>query len=982
MKRALLVLAVLLAVAGLGWWLWPDDAPATQTDGGAGATFVAEQPGLTLAPIDPSLEVDAGVGRVKGRVVTDEGVPVPNARVRLYEGDADFDRLTCGVCHEGMLTCEDPSTVKQVIDALRSGRLVAPRVLAEQLTGPDGSFDFGERSLAGDLYAVAGERSGVSELGEELELVVSPATEVTVTVVDGRQAPIGGADLQVFSPREGALSSVRADADGVARLKVLDERTWVFAEREGALPAGSGRIAGGDLQLVLAPPHTLVIHTRLGTTPIDATVTIGLHGGDQKLRTAQGTLRLEQLPAGFFTIDVATDDFAAPTQMVELVEPVTELEFQLRKSAKLVVTVLTSAGDPVELVSGSLSGEGANVDATAEHGALLLLGPVPEGEYTFTASADGMVPATRRVDLHPGENNLEVLLRTAPKLEGTVKLPDGKPAAGARVSVFEEEQETTSTVTDDDGHFSMELMYPGRFLVRADAPRDGVGEVTAQVPGPPVTVTLDAKGVLEVVVIDEDGTKLPADLLVRSDAARFVRWVEDQDQLGRLAGLLAGKYIVEKTLPERMPIEATVEIVEGRTTRLTLTAKHGARLTGQVVDAAGKPVAEASVLCTARNDSVQTDEQGRFELKGVKPGEVELFAVSREGAQTDKVKLTAPATDVVLKLPEMVRVRGRVVDERGAPVPEFDANGTSIKSTDGRFDVEAPNKNLDVWREGFVPIFLSPAEGDVGDVVLKRQPTVEGEVVDGEGRPVSGATVMCSAEMAGVTTDGQGRFTLPVTSEEPQELIASRGAAAGRAPLVLGQRARVVLRRGTQIVGRVLDAAGRPMPTLVRATNVTANNGQEVDTDENGRFQLELSQGVWLFATRSNRLTRSVEVSGERMELTLGEQSGQCGAVVRSSRLIDGLWFLAGPRGEGGPWEVLTRGGGSFEYPVMTPSLEVAVRGVPCGRYTLAASIENLVTEVAVDLQGPAQAIVVEPSPVLLVPEEAPPPEAPEGRAP
>ncbi|MFZ5443206.1 MAG: carboxypeptidase regulatory-like domain-containing protein [Myxococcota bacterium] len=963
MKRALgFVTVLVLAAIGVAWWLWPEGSTTTSEP----SAEVPPAPGFVRAAQPES--VDAGVGRLRGLVLDVDGRPVPNARVRLY-GAADLARLECSVCREELFSCADPATVRQVIDAVRARSLPLPTPIAEVITGADGSWDLGERPLLGELYAVAGSASTlVTMAGAAVEeLVLEPRPRAEVTVVDASDQPLAGVETWLFSPREGTLTAARTNAEGVVSLESPDPDAWVFAEQTGLLPAG--RLLEESVRLVLSAPHTLVIRTKLGPAPVDAEVTVPLHGGDRKLRTTNGVLRLEQLPQAFYVVNVATDDYSAPAQVTELVEPVVELEFQLRKSAKLVVSLLTSAGDPIEApVIGSLMGEGANVDATAEHGALLVLGPVAEGEYTLTVTSEGMVPITRTLDLHAGENALELLLRSAPKLAGRVSLPDGRPASEVRVSVLEEEQEVATSLTAEDGKFEVEVMYPGRFLVRAEAPRHGVGEAMAQVPGPPVAIQLDAKGALEVVVVDEDGSKLPADLLVRAANARFVRWVEDEDLVARVAGLPGGAYVIEKSLPDRIPIEQPVEVSEGRTTRVTLQARAGAKLSGRVVDHGGKPVSEAAVMSGARSDSVQTDAEGRFELKGLKPGKTELFAVSQQGAQTERLEVTAPAADVVLRLPEIVRVRGRVVDERGAPVPQFDANGTSVTSADGKFEVDAPNKSLDVWREGYAPLFITPAEGDVGELVLKKQPMIEGEVVDGEGRPVGGATVMASTELVGVTTDGQGRFSLVVTSEDKQELLATRGSSSGRVPLVLGQRARIVLRKGTTIVGRVVDATGKGVQTLVRATSATTSTSQEVDTDEAGRFQLELPHGVWLFATRANRLTRSVEVAGERLELTLGEQA-QCGAIVRSSKLIDGLWFLPG-KSEGGPWEVMTHTAGAFEYPVMTPALEVSVRGVPCGRYTLAASIENIVSETPLDLQSPGQAVFVEPSPVLLTPEE------------
>ena len=81
--------------------------------------------------------------------------------------------------------------------------------------------------------------------------------------------------------------------------------------------------------------------------------------------------------------------------------------------------------------------------------------------------------------------------------------------------------------------------------------------------------------------------------------------------------------------------------------------------------------------------------------------------------------------------------------------------------------------------------------------------------------------------------------------------------------------------------------------SVVTAVNQAVMRPMEIDTDENGRFQADLAKGVWLFSSRSFRSSRAVDVQGDRMEITIGEEAGGCGAVIHSSKPIDSLWFLA-----------------------------------------------------------------------------------------
>lgn len=972
MKKLWAVIAVVvLTTAGLVWWLSSDPDVST----GPGTPSPSDQ----LASLDKPFvrasseegEVDAGVGRVAGKVVDGELKPVPGARVRLYAHVPELDELECSICHALVLECEDATTVKRVIALLREGKLPAAPPLAEVLTDAEGRFSFEDAPLDGELFATSGNSSAVALSDvEEQELILEPELLQDVQVVDYDGKPITNATVTLYSPREGTLTERRVNAEGVVTFTTLDHGAWFFAEAEGTLPAGRRLYAGGEV--VLAPPRTLIVRTQLGGKPVDADVEIFMHGEPQTLRSKDGVLQLDQLPFGYYSVKVSSAEFAAAEQSAELVEPITELIFELRRGSKLLVTVVSASGEPLELVSGSLAGNDSSASADAEQGALLILGPVPEGEYSLSLSSEGMVSVDRPIDLKPGETTLEVVMRPAPRLKGLVLGPDGKPVSMARVGAWEGEQEIALDLTDDEGRFDMELHYGGTFLLKAEEQRSGVAEVTTQVPGGEVTLQLVARGVLEVEVFDADGKPLSNDVMVRSVKDQSVKWLEEvEGSVGRLAGLAAGSYVVEKTIPERLPITQQVELSDGKVTRVTLRADKGATISGKVIDHQGKPVEQAIITVDGRPETVMSDAAGRFEWKGVKPGATEIWALHTNGAETPHVKITAPATEVTLVVPEVARVTGRVVDERGAPVTSFDANGENVKSETGRFSVPAPNHTLDIWVSGYTSVFITPAQGDVGDVVLKKEPVVEGDVLDQEGKPVSGATVMGTIDMTPATTDASGRFRLVLTTDEAQEVVATRGAMSGRAPANPGTPVHLVMQRGTSVSGKVVDPTGRPIPTQVTATSRLTQRPIELDTDENGRFQMDLPQGVWLFSTRFNRVQRAIDVRGARMEVTLGEEAGACGLSLRSSKPIDALWLLTVPMGDtDGPWDLVGTAAGSVEVPVSVASVEVNARGLPCGSYTLAASIENVVTTKPLELRSAAQQVQIEPRPVEPEPPE------------
>ncbi len=959
--RKLWVLLVGVVVLGTGcliWWLTFDPEVTPEVIAADDRAASLGQPFVHANEGDDA--VDAGTGRISGSVLSAEYTPVEGAKVRLYARGAELEELECGLCHVPVLDCEDTATVSRVIQRLREGSVHPPPILVEVTTGADGTFVFEDVPLDGEVVALVGKLSAatVSD-GEELVLVLAAPLVEQVRVADFEGKPVLNARVTLYSPRDGTLVEKRVDAEGTVQLESSDHRAWFFAESEGTLPAAHRLGMGGEV--VLLPPRTLIIRTMLGGKPADADVEITLHGEPRKLRSKDGVLTLEQLPFAYYAVKVGSEELVAAEQGAELVEPITELVFELRRGAKLVVTVVSSSGEPLGSVNGFLSSSDTNASNDANDGALLILGPVPEGEYTLNLTSEGMVGIERSIDLEPGETTLEVVMRSAPKLAGLVVGPDGKPAVMTRVAAWEGDQEIALGLTDDDGHFEVELHYPGTFLLKAEDPRVGVGEATAVAPGPPVTIRLVARGVLEVEVFDADGVQLPCDVTVRSEKDQSMKWVDDDEgKVGRLAGLAEGFYFVEKTVPERLPLSQKVEIVDGKVTRVALKAERGASISGKVVDHLGKPVEQAVVGVNGQQSVTAAD--GRFEVKGVAPGSVAIFAVGPAGGETPTQQVNAPAAELVLTLPLVARVTGRVVDQAGVPVATFDANNERVKSDTGRFDVPAPNHSLDVWAEGYAMAFVTPAEGDVGDVVVKKEPVVEGDVVDGEGKPVSGATVMATVDLTPVSTDAAGRFKVTLSSEDPQEAVATRGAMSGRTQLRVGALAHIVMERGTSLSGKVVDPTGKPVPTRVTAVSRVTTRPMEIATDENGRFEFDLPQGVWLFSTRFNRVQRAIDVRGPKMEVTLGEEAGACGISLRSSRPIDALWLLTVPiADEQGPWDLVGTAAGSVEVPVSVAAREINARGLPCGRYTLAASIENVVTSAPLELRSAGQRVEIEP---------------------
>lgn len=971
MRKLVFAVIASLVLGGAAFWLWPRDAVVEGATPGADGDRTVD-----LVRSSDALVGDGGVVQLSG-VVLDEatGSPLPNVAVRLFVSDPEFETLECGVCHALAMHCDDAATTRQLFDAVKSGVITPPKVLAEVTSDEAGRFTFTDAPVGALVVAMRpgfmfAETSVVD--GEDVVLSVRPIEGHRLHAVDPKSVPISGARFVLHEPLNGTTQTLRADAEGSVEVSSADPFAWVMAEADGALPIG--RMLEDSSTFILAAPRTVIVKTFFSGEPIEADVFIELHGQQRTFKTSKGVARIEGLAYSYYLLSAQAGALVSAEQGADLESVETELRFELRPSSKLMVTVLSSSGEPVETVTGQLSGEGFSVSKTVENGAMLIFGPIVEGEADLYVSAEGKVDVRRTIDLKPGETQLEILMNDTTALKGSVVTADGKPAASVRIAVGENDEETEVAFSDENGEFSVELPYEGAFTVHAESPKLGSASVTVKVPGPKPVLTLQERGVLEVQMLEVDGTVVDPDCMLRAKSDSRLLWVEAKEENGwaRLAGIEGGSYVLSRNMPGRLPIERDVEIVEGRTRRISVQLARGESIRGRVVDSKGRPAVAATVLVSApTSDYGRTEDDGTFEIGGLVAQSTEIWAVGKDGVESPHVKLDIPARDLVLTIPEPMRVSGRVVDDKGNAIRKFDVNGTVFDGPDGRFEIDAPQRSLQITADGFEQEYLSEVSSDVGDVKLRSLVMLEGEVVDEQGRGVSGVLVQLSMDMMPTTTDGKGTFKLPLMPEVEQEIIATRGALSGRAPAKLGVRARVTLQQGTVVAGRVIGADGRGVRTSVTAFSRDFPRPMLFDTDVDGRFEGTMARGVWLFSARASRAQRTVDVSGARVEVVLGEAQGTCGLTVTADGMIENVWLMpTAPTEISEVMDVAERTPGTIQLSLGMSRREVTASGIPCGSWAVVAMISGEFVQTSVNLRGANESVVL-PMPTPAPPEES-----------
>lgn len=495
MKRLLVPLAVVLALALGVWALWPDDAPGDGEPASTAAAAGTEPDEPHHAPAPPPLR-----GRVSGHVVRD-GKPAAGARVTLRstgplvtlsldDGAFLFDDVPGGMLY---LSASAPGAASEVIGPLQ---------LAE----------------GGRL--------------EDLTLVLSPAVRVEGRVIDllTRQ-PVAGATVVSTS------QVARTDEAGRFTLDGPRAQTWIDVTAPGFLSRTEWvslelALAGGRLELVLTPAAHVEGQVLESGAPIaNATVwaeqTDGVHRGERTLTVftdKQGRFVLEA-PSGGLNLTAVTP------RGTRVKGPFVRLAVGERKQGVILEAGDASAAEGT-VTRGGVPLPGAQLSAvdaaTEEVAAFAVSGP--DGRFRFDSLllgkylvqvrlAGGFVAIAGPFE-HQGDGRAwNVAVSEGGVLEGRVE----PPSAGVRVRWRSGAWAgpAAETVTDAQGAFRFEGLPAEWVSVDAEGP---AGAATARAkPGDAVVLTLQ-KGPVIVRLMDDTGAPVTDGVLIaRSGETGAVR---------------------------------------------------------------------------------------------------------------------------------------------------------------------------------------------------------------------------------------------------------------------------------------------------------------------------------------------------------------------------------------------------------------------------------------------------------------------------
>ncbi len=427
---------------------------------------------------------------------------------------------------------------------------------------------------------------------------------------------------------------------------------------------------------------------------------------------------------------------------------------------------------------------------------------VRKGKISVSASADGYSPGTKS-GVAPGQY-IEVLLTPEAVLAGRViEVGTKRPVVGAMVSASSSDDDGSyrggggSARTDDQGHFRITRLEPGRYKPTAKGPQLygeaaesvllGLGQTRDD-----LVIEVHPAFTISGTIVNEQGKAQDRCWVGLHDKEhnRDRNGQPDPDGTVSIDGVLPGTYkpsvrcqnLLEKD--EYDPITVADKDVTG----LTWTVSAGSAIDGEVVDASGAAVEDVQVSARVVGGDPRgqrswgwggTDSQGKFEMKGLVAGTYELEVQSADHPQPkEQPKIEVKDGETAhahLVVGAGGTIAGTVADENGAAVSGVRVRAVgdrwgnwmsyAITADDGSFEITgAPAGQLRVVAQrGWSNQLRAPGKTDddvqgkqvqvrpgqvvrVRLVVESESHGIAGKVVDAGGKAVTDAFVMAQRE--------------------------------------------------------------------------------------------------------------------------------------------------------------------------------------------------------------------------------------------
>lgn len=359
--------------------------------------------------------------------------------------------------------------------------------------------------------------------------------------------------------------------------------------------------------------------------------------------------------------------------------------------------------------------------ATTGADGVVKLEKLPIGAHWIIAEARGLARASTQRFIGP--DPVAVELRLGPERPFLVDVRDelSRPIVNAEVEVKGVDPLPRGARSGKDGLARVTAIAAGPLQITARSPGYDTITVHASATDTRVKVVLRKLGALTIAVVDRDGKGVEGATVTIAGGFLAVPRTTTTDKTGtsRIAGLAAGSYDVRATKGMLVSaIEIGVALARGADGAVRLVLGPGRMIRARVVDDGGSPLSKAEIVL-AESGLSPFPFQGTTDSKG----EVTLGPIAPGGAA-----IAARA-------------------------------------------------------DGFVPRGpIALGADDPVVLVLRRAATLVGDVRDGRGSPIDGATI----EVVGTDVDGLPVDAKPLSLSFSAALLA-RSQTAGRTLLPIGE---------------------------------------------------------------------------------------------------------------------------------------------------------------------------------------------------
>jgi protocatechuate 3,4-dioxygenase beta subunit len=430
---------------------------------------------------------------------------------------------------------------------------------------------------------------------------------------------------------------------------------------------------------------------------------------------------------------------------------------------------------------------------------------VKPGDVSVRAFADGYADGS---DLGRAPGVINILLTPESSLAGTVvDANTGVPVAGVRVEEAGVEN-GNSDITDDQGHFHLTRITPGRYALVARSPHgyghsDGSSQVGLGQHVTGVVVKLHPAYQIAGRVVEPGAGRATCRLsslyLRQADPVRKMAAIRDTDGSLHVDGVLPGTYDVAPLCAGfvQRDMYHQITITNTDVANVEWEVDAGAEVHGRVLMKSGSPVQGATILARSVGGSgrerdssgtAMSRRDGAYEIKGLKQGSYELSVLSEEGSSPMagwKIEVQTTIVDKDLVLDDVGTIKGIVVDSAGKPVAGADVSSSlgglpTRSSEDGTFTLggvrlgaqhvfarrgwsdESPRSASDHDATHGVNVTVTAGQiASVRLVVDSQSAAIKGTCVDTDGKPITDAYVSAARE-----SDVPGSQRLSVTDTQ------------------------------------------------------------------------------------------------------------------------------------------------------------------------------------------------------------------------